>query len=139
MHQPAFDQGCFTCHEPHGSQNQHLLRASDPYKLCMECHGPDVEHGKLESEHLVTIFDGKVKLPENYFGRIDPLPVKYGLGHPVEHHPVKDVVDPETGKLVKASNCLSCHQPHASQHEGLLVGDMQNGTEFCSKCHKSVQ
>ena len=26
LHQPAFEQGCATCHEPHGGENQHLLR-----------------------------------------------------------------------------------------------------------------
>ena len=27
LHQPAFKQGCATCHEPHGGDNDHLLRA----------------------------------------------------------------------------------------------------------------
>ena len=26
-HQPAFQQGCATCHQPHGGENDHLLRA----------------------------------------------------------------------------------------------------------------
>ena len=43
---------------------------------------------KLEGEHLVTIFDGKVKLPENYFGKVPVLPLKYDLGHPTERHPL---------------------------------------------------
>ena len=49
--------------------NQHLLRVASPNKLCLECHGPDRKPQKLESEHLVAIFDGKVKLPENYFDK----------------------------------------------------------------------
>ena len=35
--------------------------------LCLECHGPDPRPKKLESEHMVTIFNGSVKLPEDYF------------------------------------------------------------------------
>jgi predicted CXXCH cytochrome family protein len=139
VHQPAFEQGCFVCHEPHGSKNEHLLRSGNWNTLCMECHGPDAQPAKLEGEHLVTIFDGKVKLPEDYFRRIDPLPVKYGLGHPVERHPVKDIVDPESGKLIRAVNCSTCHQPHSSSHAGLLVGDQENNTEFCATCHKAVK
>jgi predicted CXXCH cytochrome family protein len=138
VHQPAFVQGCFTCHEPHGSNNLHLLRASNVYSLCMECHGPDSEPAKLEGEHMITIFNGKVRLPEDYFRRMDPLPVKYGIGHPVEHHPVKDIVDPESGKVLKSVNCSTCHQPHSSNHNGLLVGDQENNTEFCASCHKKV-
>lgn len=139
VHQPAFEQGCFVCHEAHGSNNLHLLRTSNTYSLCMECHGPDVEHTKLESEHMIAIFDGKVKLPQDYFSRMDPLPVKYGIGHPVERHPVKDIVEPDTGKVIKSVNCSTCHQPHASSHNGLLVGDQENNTAFCATCHKKVE
>ena len=63
--------------------------------LCLECHGPDANPQKVEGQHLVTIFDGKVKLPENYFRKVPILPLKYGFGHPVEHHPVSDVPDPK--------------------------------------------
>ena len=39
---------------------------------------------KLEAEHVITIFNGKVKLPEDYFvkNKVVILPIKYGLGHP---------------------------------------------------------
>ena len=67
LHQPAFEQGCATCHEPHGSENSHLLRAADVNTLCLECHGPDRDPKKLDDTHLLTIFNGSVKLPENYF------------------------------------------------------------------------
>ena len=90
VHQPAFEQGCATCHEPHGGNNAHLLRTSNVNALCLECHGPDASPQKVEGEHLVTIFDGKVKLPENYFSKVPILPLKYGLGHPTENHPVGD-------------------------------------------------
>ena len=26
LHQPAFEQSCAICHEPHGGDNEHLLR-----------------------------------------------------------------------------------------------------------------
>jgi predicted CXXCH cytochrome family protein len=138
VHQPAFEQGCATCHEPHGNDTPKLLRASTPNQLCLECHGPDSQPKKLESDHLVTIFDGKVKLPEDYFDQVKVLPIKYGLGHPVEHHPVSDVVDPaDITKVRIAINCLTCHQPHASTHDGLLAKDQQNNMAFCDNCHKN--
>lgn len=138
-HQPAFSQGCATCHDGHGSDNDHLLRAATPNKLCLECHGPDAKPQKLESEHLVTIFDGKVKLPEDYFARVSILPLKYGIGHPVERHPVSDLVDPnDLTKVLTPLNCLSCHQPHASAQPDLLVKDQQNNQAFCRTCHKGL-
>jgi len=138
-HQPAFSEGCGTCHEPHGGDNEHLLRASKPNPLCLECHGPDAKPKKLESEHLVAIFNGKVLLPEDYFRRVPVLPLEYGAGHPVEHHPISDLVDPnDRNKVLTALNCLTCHQPHSSAHPDLLVKDQVNNMEFCHTCHKGL-
>jgi predicted CXXCH cytochrome family protein len=137
-HQPAFDQGCATCHAPHGGDNAHLLRASTPNALCLECHGPDAKATPLAGGHLVTIFNGQVKLPENYFLKVPRLPIKYGRGHPVEHHPVVDQMDPADNTKVRvAINCSTCHQPHASAQPDLLVKDQANNTAFCDTCHKS--
>jgi predicted CXXCH cytochrome family protein len=138
LHQPAFQQGCATCHEPHGGTNDHLLRAATPNKLCLECHGPDASPKKLENEHLVTIFDGKVKLPEDYFRKVILLPIQYGHGHPVERHPVTDVIDPGTTKVLKQINCLTCHQPHSGANAGMLVKDQANNMAFCMTCHAEL-
>ncbi len=138
-HQPAFVQGCATCHEPHGGSNDHLLRAKGN-ALCLECHGPDTTPQKLEAEHMLTIFDGQVKLPEDYFKKngVVILPLRYGLGHPVAGHPVGDVMDPtNVGKVKTPLACLSCHQPHASGQGPLLVKDQQNNMAFCDNCHKN--
>jgi len=140
-HQPAFQQGCATCHEPHGGENDHLLRSKKPNDLCLECHGPDSQPKKLEAEHLVTIFNGSVKLPENYFtkNKVVVLPLKYGRGHPTDGHPVSDVVDPtDITKLRAQINCMSCHQPHASAQPDLLAKDQVNNAAFCASCHKDL-
>jgi predicted CXXCH cytochrome family protein len=138
-HQPAFEQGCAICHEPHGNGNAHLLRTAGISQLCLECHGPNAKPQKLEEEHLVAIFDGKVKLPESYFATLRTLPLQYGRGHPVDRHPVSDLVDPnDLKKVLIPINCLSCHQPHASAQPGLLVKDEAFGMAFCGECHKGL-
>jgi predicted CXXCH cytochrome family protein len=141
LHQPAFQQGCAICHEPHGSDNNHLLRSKNADALCLECHGPDSQPKKLETEHVITILNGSVKLPEDYFtkNKVVVLPLKYGRGHPVEGHPVADVLDPADITKVRAQiNCMSCHQPHASAQPNLLVKDQANNLAFCSSCHKDL-
>jgi len=115
------------------------MRAATPNALCLECHGPDAAPAKLESEHLVTIFGGKVKLPEDYFSRVSVLPLKYGAGHPVVGHPVSDLKDPtDPSKIVTPMTCLTCHQPHSSAQADLLVNDQANNQAFCKTCHKGL-
>lgn len=138
-HQPVFQQGCATCHEAHGGANEHLLRASTRNGLCLECHGPELKAQAVEKEPLVTIFDGKVKLPDTYFRDVVRLPLKYGRGHPVDHHPVVDQMQPEDVTKVRvAINCMTCHQPHASEKSGLLIKDQANNMAFCASCHKDL-
>lgn len=136
LHQPVFRQGCATCHEPHGGDNEHLLRAKTPNALCLECHGPDSKPKKLESEHLVTIFDGKVKLPEDYFAKVPVLDLRYGKGHPVIGHPTSDVT---TKAGVRHITCLVCHQPHSSAEPFLLAKDQKNDRKFCDQCHTAKE
>jgi len=69
-----------------GNDNEHLLRVKDVNTLCLECHGPDTVPERLESQHLIAIFDGKVKLPEKY--HVPILSLKYNAGHPVQFHPI---------------------------------------------------
>jgi len=138
-HQPAFAQGCATCHTPHGGDVDHLLRAKGN-TLCLECHGPDSVPQKLADEHLLTIFNGTVKLPDDYYkkNKVPVLPLRFGLGHPVEYHPVSDVMDPaDQSKIKTRLSCLSCHQPHASAQPGLLLNDQVNNMAFCDMCHKN--
>jgi predicted CXXCH cytochrome family protein len=138
-HRPAFTLGCATCHTPHGGDNDHLLRVKGN-ALCLECHGPDSAPHHDEANHLLTIFNGAVKLPDDYYkkNKVIILPLRFGLGHPVEYHPVSDVMDPTNqGKVKTPLSCLSCHQPHASAAPGLLVKDQSDNMAFCDNCHKN--
>ena len=140
-HEPASELGCGTCHEPHGGDNPKLLRAQGEVNtLCLECHSPESRQKPLEAEHMLTIFDGKVKVAEDYFvkNKTPRLLLRYGLGHPVALHPVSDVMDPTNKARVKAKlNCITCHVPHASAQPGLLIKDQQNNMAFCDNCHKN--
>jgi predicted CXXCH cytochrome family protein len=135
-HQPASEQGCATCHEAHGGANAKLLRAKSVNEECLECHGSDVTPVKAADGATVTIFDGKVQLPSDYFRKVPGLPIKAGLGHPTENHPVQDLMDPANPEKVKTPlNCLSCHQSHGSAKAALLVKDQSDNIDFCKTCH----
>ena len=89
---------------------------------------------------MLTIFNGSVKLPEDYYqkNKVVILPIKYGLGHPLLGHPVQDVMDPADVTKVKTHiDCMTCHQPHSSAQAGLLIKDQANNMAFCDNCHKN--
>jgi len=134
QHQPAFKDGCGTCHDAHGNDNEHLLRVKDVNTLCLECHGPDSVPQRLESQHLIAIFDGKVRLPEDALKKTPILPLQYGLGHPTKKHPVAGSFSMTANKKVELT-CLTCHQPHASANRDLLVKDQEANMAFCKTCH----
>jgi predicted CXXCH cytochrome family protein len=139
-HQPAFGQACGTCHEAHGGDREKLLRA-EGNKLCLECHGPDASPVEDKAAGVVKIFDGKVRLPDDYYkkNKVVVLPLKYGKGHPTLGHPVSDVADPtDVTKIMQKMNCLTCHQPHSGAYQDMLVKDQQNGSAFCNACHKDL-
>src|SRR5271166_4250979 len=139
-HQPAFVQGCATCHEPHGGEREKLLRAQGN-ALCLECHGPDTVPQEDKSAGVLKIFNGTLRLPDDYYkvNKVPVLPLKYGKGHPIMGHPVSDVPDPsDVTKLIQKMNCMTCHQPHSSLHPDLLVNDQENNTKFCATCHKDL-
>ena len=139
LHGAAFQTGCPACHESHGGENSHLLRTNTINSLCLECHGPDSKPEPGKIARTVTIFNGRVTLPEGYLNTVSAIRLKYGIGHPVERHPVADRMDPEdTTKVRIAFNCSSCHQPHASAERNLLVKDQTNNIMFCAGCHKEM-
>jgi predicted CXXCH cytochrome family protein len=139
-HQPAFTQGCGTCHQPHGGEREKLLRAQGN-ALCLECHGPDAAPVEDKAAGVLKIFNGTVRLPDDYYkkNRVPVLPLKYGKGHPLAGHPVSDVADPsDLTKVIQKMTCLTCHQPHSSLKPNLLVNDQENNTKFCATCHKDM-
>jgi predicted CXXCH cytochrome family protein len=78
-------------------------------------------------------------LPEDYFKKVILLPLQYGHGHPVERHPVIDIVDPSNmNHVLKPINCLTCHQSHSGANQGMLVKDQANDMAFCMTCHANM-
>jgi predicted CXXCH cytochrome family protein len=135
LHKAAFRDGCAACHEPHGGTRPKLLRA-DTNDLCLSCHGSGIKPQKVNGQKLISIFDGSVRLPENYFDSVPRVTLKWGLGHPIDKHPVADYADPLDPKQVKKLTCLSCHQAHAGNAKAMLITDQPPSLSFCSQCHK---
>lgn len=134
LHQPAFKDGCYLCHEPHGSNNAGLLRTANVDDLCLTCHNVKPAVKLSADRKTFTIFNGAVELPASYLDSIKSIEVNVqGKGHPQLNHPTRDVDDPSNPghKL----SCVSCHDPHASDN-GKQMFRLAEGTKvLCVKCH----
>ncbi len=138
LHQPAYQQGCSVCHTPHGGDREHLLRAATN-NLCLTCHGPNAKGAQVADSTDVTIFDGNVRLPENYLSQVFLLRLDdKGRGHPQELHPVGGVVDPTDPDKKRMITCLSCHVPHGGGLS-LLVPAKDKSGSLCAQCHANLK
>ncbi|HFC98378.1 MAG TPA: hypothetical protein ENJ40_07995 [Thermosulfurimonas dismutans] len=101
---------CLTCHNPHGSNRPHLVRAflHEPYreKACKECHGGKAPRG-----------------PEMCFA--------------CHRERRKDFLKVHTHYLPSDDRpfCVDCHSPHASDDRRLLLASPD---WLCIRCHREA-
>jgi len=130
QHGPYKNGQCLTCHDPHSSEFKAQTRA-EVNSLCLACHGLQQVRGET-----VTLF-GSQKISKADFEAIPKIELDPTLrfGHPWVTHPVAQVADP-LHKGEKMS-CLSCHTPHASAQENLIVS-VKGAGNVCFACHQVV-
>ena len=127
LHGPYKNGQCLTCHDPHSSEFKAETRAA-VNSLCLTCHTVQRVQGET-----VTLFSS-VKISKADFEAIPKIELDPTLrfGHPWVTHPVAQVADPL--RAGEKMSCLSCHAPHASANENLIVS-VKGAGNVCSACH----
>ena len=151
IHAPAAED-CMVCHEAHSSGEPGLL-SSPAAELCVDCHA------LLEMEPLHDGYLGSS--PQCQDCHNPHSSSKPGLLRPAVHAPLADcaVCHETAGEVsqsgealcaqchsvvtvgdgvhepVESGSCDVCHEPHASQLDGLLVA---GETVLCLACHDEV-
>jgi len=132
-HPMFFDGGCDACHTATGADGKSKLAASGE-KLCYMCHSDIQDLTKKKVVHAVlsdcsichTAHVAKTK--KLLYKKMNDLCYDCHLAdtfsqHPIPKHPVY-----LTGRI----NCISCHNPHASDNKKML-----NDTgKDCTNCHE---
>ncbi len=132
---------CTDCHTPHASNEKGLVKGNKERAVCLGCHDGikgDLERSK--SIHPVKAAGGRctachrphsssqVRLLSQPAGELCQTCHKT---HAQFTHPIgKGVTDPNTGKDM---NCLSCHGPHGTSQDHILLGNPARG--LCIRCH----
>jgi predicted CXXCH cytochrome family protein len=133
QHAPVAGGMCLTCHDPHGSAVEKLMRAPKP-DGCYDCHDKAFYYGPTVHEPVGV---GDCELcHEPHQGDNPMLLKKVGSElcfscHSSEGYSGKSVHAP-----IAAGNCTECHLPHSSQNAGLL---QRKGNLLCRKCHALVE
>ena len=131
QHRPFREGKCTDCHNPHSSNNSHLLRV-DTVQLCTTCHymrSGSTEHKPYKNSdctscHVahasnnkgLTTLPGRTLCLLCHFKEID-------MAMPSQHAPVAD------------GNCTECHVPHVAKADKLLKKD---AVSLCTDCHSSL-
>ncbi len=160
VHPPLEDDGCMACHLPHSGTVPSLLREAVP-ALCMKCHTADADfdqvHGgrSLAGTDCTACHDPHASTDESLLRSNQHKPFAAGqcerchsglktgqsfaLGKPVadlclECHKTMvaggKATHPHIMNTTKA--CVSCHNPHASNEEKLLLAPQ---VKLCMGCH----
>ncbi len=142
-YQTVSDNGCESCHKPHGAPGGKRLQKGVDEQVCLSCHSGRVAKTDIArqlaklSSHQVTPATGQIHEPsEGPFSPANPLP--------------------ETRQSTpRHATCADCHNAHAIVHrraEGAQVAGALNGVwgidrnglrveqvrfeyEVCFKCH----
>jgi len=150
VHGPAGTGDCTVCHDPHGAEFPFMLWADSKIDICIACHTDKknitakakgfIQHGIISGNgcsacHSPHASDYRFQLD----GEINDICVSCHIGmkdiesgHPVGKHPLAGKKDPR--RQNRELSCSSCHNPHGSNFEYLLIGSVLGG-HVCSKCH----
>lgn len=160
------DPSCTNCHDPHSANHRYFVREASIGELCMNCHEPHEGksiHGaeKVEKNCLNCHnphSSSETKLLNMPSGDLclschdKEIPTQFAT--PARNIPnikkkMKDVPFQHVGAL---DGCMTCHKPHSSPNERLLVehystsnyntysGDpsQENPYALCFICHDSA-
>ena len=153
------DESCKFCHNPHSGDKRYFINAESTAALCTVCHDIDLENKK--SVHLVTK-TGKdcINCHTPHSGELDKLLIAETTPLCLSCHDkeiltadgsrtipnIREKVEgsPFTHSAISFGDCTSCHFPHSSENNRLLVEEysIENFNKYkketyalCFLCH----
>ncbi len=150
VHGPVSIGDCTVCHDPHGARYKFELWADPKTGLCIACHTDKRQsvrktrgfhrHGIIVGSGCGACHDPHASdYPFQLYKPINKLCAGCHLrlqgmtsGHPVGGHPLTGKPDPR--HKGRELSCASCHRPHGSNYQYLLIGSLLGGN-VCTKCH----
>lgn len=146
-HGPVTTGHCDVCHDPHGSQYEEHVRMRVP-DLCVMCHENVLAEMMMSGAHLPfrkgdclrchvahwsDSESGLVEDPAILCERCHKIqPRSTAHPHPGFAKPTSDAGRQLPWLMNGKLQCISCHNPHAAEVDGLLRASLEQG---CNSCH----
>jgi predicted CXXCH cytochrome family protein len=134
--------GCRACHEPHGGERPHLLRAEGD-TLCLGCH--EASTRKTDEAGSVTLLD-HFKVSGERAAEAGRMTALTYVGDHIGNHPLaghRTTGKPTDAELKQTATtfsgelrCLTCHDPHKGRSINHFRGNAATSADLCLTCHK---
>ncbi len=135
VHNPVEGNACTECHNPHGSQNEHILVATER-ELCATCHDVWADEFEVAGSTHAPVSAGKCgQCHDPHASKHQTLLLKPTDQLCVDCHSLQKMALAETQYLhppFESGECLSCHAAHGSSEPSLLAKSSQ---ALCYDCH----
>ncbi|PLX41010.1 MAG: hypothetical protein C0608_07105 [Deltaproteobacteria bacterium] len=122
---------CATCHDPHQSVYEYMLKWQEPQKVCLNCH-EDVFIRSYESrsQHRPVARKECGRCHSSHGGELpfnlkDEEPALCMDCHALPELHVKEL-----------SSCSACHNPHQAKERSLVE---PSGSDLCLDCHRNFK
>ncbi len=133
VHYPVED-GCFECHNPHGSNAQGLLKTETQRELCFGCHeesivGEKYKHGPADQGACTMCHSPHASSNSTLLLQADVASIC------AECHEQHAEAMWSAKYQHDFADCIDCHNPHSSPNPKMLLGA---GRRLCAECHEDI-
>ena len=140
IHPPVAEGQCWSCHDPHSSNEEHLLRESEGGSPCFTCH-PSIQFDLYMDHPHVPFYKRECVACHAPHSSTEPFLLKQRVDLLcAECHSWTKVREKHLDYFDAPTRCTVCHRAHGSTEDKLVDPTIHPPVlDGCETCHESVR
>ncbi len=131
--------GCAECHADQvhfGGDTRPAHQFSNPSEFCLQCHTEQIADFRMPFRHRVL--EGEIECRDCHDPHAGPRETGWNGANDACLNCHTEMAGPFVFEHegVADEDCATCHRPHGSMHDKLLITD---GNTMCLQCHYDIQ